>query len=171
MGDLIFLDTETTGLEPEKHEVWEIALAINDEPIQVYYVEHALRGADLNALELNGYWSRMHQSTPQNEHDLQIRHMIGKGNTLVCANPTFDRMFLRARWGYEPWHHRSIDIESMALVVFDWERPRGLKEIADELRGRKHDIPEPDHSAGKDVEVLRACYHALRAENHKWKIY
>lgn len=157
MTDLVFLDTETTGLDPDKHEVWEIALAVNDDPVQVYYVEHALRSADLNALELNGYWQRMHRNTPQNEHDLQVRHMI-EGNTLVCANPTFDRMMLRKRWGFEPYHYRSIDVESMALVVFGWDRPRGLKDIAAELRGRGYDIPEPDHSAAKDVEVLRKVF-------------
>lgn len=172
MNDLIFLDTETTGLEPDKHEVWEIAYAINDGPVESVVVHHSLRTADPKALSMNGYFDRTMNVVPVFDQtaDLMLRELF-TGNTLVCANPTFDRMFLRARWGMEPWHYRSIDVESMALVVFDWERPRGLKDIAEELRFRKYDIPLPDHSAGKDVEVTRAVYHALRAENRKGKIY
>lgn len=170
MNNLIFLDTETTGLEPEKHDVWEIAWAVNDGEIESAIVPHSLVKADPKALSMNGYYKRIHYVDQGINVDVLIREMLD-GGTIVCANPTFDRMFLRARWGMEPWHYRSIDVESMALVVFDWERPRGLKDVAEELRNRNHDIPQPDHSAAKDVEVLRECYHALRAENQKYKIY
>ena len=174
MSDLVFLDTETTGLDPDKHEVWEIAWAVNDGPIEERLVLHSLRGADPEALDLNGYYDKNPVGTSPYAHDpridIEIRNIL-KENTLVCANPTFDRMFLRRRWGMEPYHYRSIDIESMALLCFEWERPRGLKDIREELVSRGHDIPAPDHSAAKDVKVTRACYHALRAENNKYKIY
>lgn len=170
MSDLIFLDTETTGLEADKHEIWEIAWAVNDGEIESAIIPHSIVKADPKALGMNGYYKRVHYVDQGINVDLLVREML-EGNTLVCANPTFDRMFMWQRWGYEPYHYRSIDIESMALLAFEWERPRGLKDVAAELRYRKHDIPEPDHSAAKDVEVLRACYHALRSENNKYKIY
>lgn len=161
MTDLVFLDTETTGLDPEKHEVWEIALAVNNGPVQEYYVPHSIVTADPKALELNGYWSRTYQGKAGD--DLQVRNML-EGNTLVCANPTFDRMMLRKRWGLEPYHYRSIDIESMALAVLQYERPKGLKNIAADLRQIGYSIDEPNHSAYQDVVVLRDCYKALRNE-------
>lgn len=170
MNDLIFLDTETTGLDPELHDVWELAWAVNDGEIEAAIVPHSIVKADPKALSMNGYYKRVHYVDQGMNVDILVREML-EGNTLVCANPTFDRMMLRKRWGYEPYHYRSIDVESMALVVFDWDRPRGLKDVAAELRDRKHAVPEPDHSAAKDVEVLRACYHALRKENKKYKIY
>lgn len=172
MSDLIFLDTETTGLDHEKHEVWEIAWAINDGPIETRIVVHSLKTADQVALDTNGYFRRYPQGARSEGPlvDLEIRRILS-GNTLVCANPTFDRMFLNKRWGGEPYHYRSIDIESMALVVFGWERPRGLKDVAAKLRQHMYNIPDPDHTAGVDVEVLRACFNALRVENDRYKIY
>lgn len=163
MNDLIFLDTETTGLEYVQHEIWEIAWAINDGPIEERILVHSLKTADQVALDLNGYLSRHPEGARSKGPlvDLEVRRILS-GNTIVCANPTFDRIFMYLRWGKEPYHYRSIDVESMALVVFDWERPRGLKDVAAELRSRGYDIPEPDHTAGKDVEVLRACYDSLR---------
>lgn len=172
MNDLIFLDTETTGLDAELHDVWELAYSKNGGAIETYILPHSLKTADPKALAMNGYFQRYPLGARADGPmgDIYLKEIFA-GNTLVCANPTFDRMMLWKRWGLEPWHYRSIDVESMALVVFDWDRPHGLKDIAAELRDRKHDIPEPDHTAAKDVEVLRACYYALRNENQKYKIY
>jgi DNA polymerase III alpha subunit (gram-positive type) len=164
MKDLIYLDCETTGLNPDLHEIWEIAYAINDGPIEQRIVEHSLQTADPKALALNHYWERapwgMHPEMNHN-FDMEIKQVV-EDNTLVCANPPFDRGFLRARWGVEPWHYRSIDLESMALVVLGHERPKGLKDISDELRKLGYNIAVPDHSAVMDVAVLRECYIALR---------
>jgi DNA polymerase III alpha subunit (gram-positive type) len=169
MNDLIYLDTETTGLDPDKHEVWEIAWAVNDGPIETHVLPHNIAMADPKALEMNGYWDRSplwFEPRPGHAHDLDIRTLL-KGNTLVCANPTFDRMMLRKRWGYEPYHYRSIDVESMALLLFGYERPKGFADIAENLVRLGYPMPVPDHSAGKDVEVLREVYKALRMEQKK----
>lgn len=172
MTDLIFLDTETTGLEYDKHEIWEIAWAVNDGPIEERILVHSLKTADPKALDLNGYHVRFPEGARSKGPmtDLEVRNILA-GNTIVAANPTFDRIFMYLRWGHEPYHYRSIDVETMALTVFDWSRPRGLKDVAEELTQRRYDIPLPDHTAGKDVEVLRACYNALRVENSRGKIY
>jgi DNA polymerase III alpha subunit (gram-positive type) len=163
MTDLIFLDTETTGLDPELHEVWEIAYAINDGFVETTKIPHSLATADPKALELNGYFSRggdLSNMAPAVE--LRMKQLFA-GNTLVCANPTFDRMFLRKRWGYEPWHYRSIDVESMAFAIFEYDQPQGLAVIRNDLILLGYDnIPEPNHSAGGDVNTLRECYKALR---------
>jgi DNA polymerase III epsilon subunit-like protein len=163
MTDLIFLDTETTGLNPDLHQIWEIAWAVNDGDIESAILSHSLRTADPKALELNGYYQRCRGMVMGDDWATELNlHRMLAGNTLVCANPTFDRMMLRKRWGGEPYHYRSIDIESMALGILKFERPLGLKDIRAELDMLGFVIAEPDHSAAKDVEVLRDCYHALR---------
>jgi DNA polymerase III alpha subunit (gram-positive type) len=161
MTDLIFLDTETTGLDPNLHEIWEIAWAVNNGDIQSDVVPHSIVTADPNALTMNGYYDRVHYVDQGANVDMRVREAL-KGNTLVCANPTFDRMMLRRRWGLEPYHYRSIDIESMAVGILQYERPLGLKDIRRDLDALGFVIAEPDHTAAKDVEVLRDCYHALR---------
>jgi DNA polymerase III epsilon subunit-like protein len=168
MNDLICLDTETTGLDPDKHEIWEIAWAVNDGPVEERILVHSLKTADQVALDTNGYFTHFPKGARSEGPmvDLEVRRILS-GNTIVCANPTFDRMFMQKRWGSEPYHYRSVDIESMALLFFGWPRPRGLKDIADVLRGMGYIIGEPQHRAWADVVVLRQCYMALLAEQQK----
>lgn len=163
MSDLVFLDTETTGLDPARHEVWEAAVAVNDEPIRSYVFPHSLDTADPHALEMNGYISRGLGIVPDVWADVELKGLL-TGTTIVGANPAFDTSFLRARWGVAPWHHRLVDVESMALAVLGYDRPKGLRDLAADLRGRGHDIPAPDHTAAADVATTRAVFHALRAE-------
>lgn len=162
MTDLIFLDTETTGLNPEIHEVWEIATAKNDGKVIDFFLSHTLRGADPKALELSGYYERMkYGDILPVDQELAVRESM-RDQTIVVANPTFDRMMLRERWRLEPWHYRSIDIETMAMTAFGWSRPRGMKDIHAELVREGYNVPAPDHTAKGDVESLRAAYHAVR---------
>lgn len=167
MNDLIYLDTETTGLDPYLHEVWEIAYAINDGPVRVCNVPHSIVTADEEALKMNGYWERgIIEYRDENTFDLILRKNI-KGNTIVGANPAFDVEFLRKRWGVTPWHYRKIDVESMAFLLFSYDRPKGLADISKDLRRLGYSIPDPDHSAAKDVEVVREVYRALHREQAK----
>lgn len=48
MSALVFLDTETTGLHPERHEVWEIAYGFEDGRIESGEVKHDLFTADFH---------------------------------------------------------------------------------------------------------------------------
>lgn len=167
MTDLIFLDTETTGLDPDIHEIWEIAYAVNDGPIVSILLPHSIITADPKALEMNGYFERhgrVQTSAWWGQDDLAIRKTL-IGNTIVGANPAFDASFLRKRWGgVAPWHYQMIDVESMALGVLRYSRPKGLSAISSDLADRGYPVPMPDHSASKDVEVVREVYMALRHE-------
>lgn len=163
-ADLIFLDCETTGLDPKLHQVWEVAWAVNGGPINVLQLPHDLANADPVALRLNGYLDRVKVGPvdvrlcgPSENHLARIL----RGSHVVGCNPAFDTAFLRERWGDAPWHHRLIDVSPMAMPRFGWDRPRGLEDIATALRDVGHDIPEPDHTAAGDVACVRAVYVAL----------
>ncbi len=128
---LVFLDTETTGLDPARHQVWEVALAYEDSPAISFIVEHTLIGADEVALEVNGYWDRFPNGAVRETElraDLLLPGML-KGVTIVGSNPAFDTAFLRARWGIAPWHHRLINVAEGAMWLFGWDRPRGLADV------------------------------------------
>lgn len=158
---LVFLDIETTGLDPDLHEVWEVAAAVDDGPVQSFVVPHSTLTADPKALELNGYWDRGADAHVSDVADLALREILA-GATVVGANPAFDTAFLRARWGVAPWHYRLLDVEAMALGVLRYERPKGLAGIAVDLRDLGFDILQPDHTAAADVLTTRAVYRALR---------
>jgi hypothetical protein len=160
-NNLVFLDTETTGLTLE-HDVWEIALAEGDGEVLVYQVPHSLRNADPKALELNGYRARINNLASQLsvQNDLLIASQL-QGKTIVGANPSFDAYRLERRWGRAPWHYRLIDVESMAVPIFNLNKPFGLKGLVEELTARGFEIPENDHTAAGDVKTVRAVYKAL----------
>lgn len=165
-GSLVFLDVETTGLDPRVHEVWEVAYAINDAPVETRYLPHSLRTADPYALQLNSYRKRTPLVTRSDfgvMADVALREVL-TGVTIVGANPAFDAAFLSARWRCAPWHHRLIDVEAMALTVLGHDRPKGLSTLAADLRDHGYDIPKPDHTAAADVAATRAVYFALREE-------
>lgn len=160
---LIYLDTETTGLDPDRHEIWELAYAVDDGPIASGTIYHSLRHADPTALRLNGYHDRVtNLATPRAMQTLEESAKgVLDGNTLVAANPAFDASFLRARWGVAPWRYRMLDVEAYAMGALGFDIPKGLRDITGALRTRGFFIPEPDHSAAADVETLRACHLAL----------
>ena len=156
VGDLIYLDTETTGLDPHQHQVWEIAWAVEGGPVNVIQVRHSLSNADPVALKMNGYLDRwVCEEASVSEQRLRDRL---RGATLVCSNPSFDEAFLRERWREAPWHHRKIDIATYAMPALGLDRPAGLAAIAERLGVRA-----PDHTAKGDVLTLRACYIELAA--------
>jgi DNA polymerase-3 subunit epsilon len=165
----VFLDCETTGLDPDKNEIWEIAWAVNDEiPVEERILVHSLKTADPEALRINTYLEH-HPTGARSEGpmvDLEVRAIL-EGATIICANPTFDRMFMRARWGLEPYHYRSIDVESMAFGIFGYEDIKGLADIAKDLQAMGYNIADPLHRAWIDVVTLRECYKALQEIQRK----
>jgi len=162
MTDLVYIDTETTGLDPNLHEIWEIAWAVNDGDIMSRNLPHSLITADPQALAMNGYYDRgLFAYEDQEFLDVKLKKIL-TGNTLVAANPAFDAAFLRARWGVAPWHYRMIDVESMALGILGYDRPKGLAGIVTDVRELGYTIHQPSHSALSDVVALRDCYRALR---------
>lgn len=163
MGGLVYLDLETTGLDPARHEVWEAAWAWGLNEIESGILAHSGHTADPDALRVNGYLDR--EGWVYDGHDAAIREVALfdslKGSTVIGANPAFDASFLRARWSEAPWKYRLFDIEAFAMPAAGWDRPQGLKSIADFLRNADWEIPEPDHTAAGDVATLRACHLAL----------
>lgn len=162
---LKFLDTEFTHLDPRLAEVFEVAIADEEGPIESFLLMHSLATADPESLEVNRYFERFGSYGPLNvgpHFDVLLKQKL-EGVTLVCSNPTADREVLFRRWGIAPWHHRSVDISTYAMAILGHDLPMGLFAVANELRDLGYDIPEPDHTAAGDVAALRACFLTLRA--------
>lgn len=137
MNALAFIDTETTGLDPERHEMWEIAVISREadsEDWESHYqirktALHLAHGADPEALDIGRYYDRM--VVPAGEQYAQIdssgkpflmsRQTLVedltrklKGATLVGSNPAFDAAFLRVFLDGAPWHYRTVDVATLA---------------------------------------------------------
>ncbi len=124
---VVFIDTETTGLDVELHRVWEIALITSDDAylLQPNHVE--VSHADPKALELNGFYERYHgyaEPEPPTKvmHTDDILNLIEHetaGKHLVGSNPAFDeerlRRMFRQRGKLPRWHHRMVDVRQLAV--------------------------------------------------------
>lgn len=177
---IVFLDTETTGLDPKRHQVWEVAYSTGlDKPVEVFQVWHSLTNADPAALRINGYLDRVNENYVKTDEEM-ARHRNGHSLLpytftqgalwdayVIGSNPAFDTSFLREALGFAPWKHRLIDLSNIAMAKFSTPVPMGMKEVRDRLTEMGYDIPEPDHTAKRDVETLKACYEILTSRD--WK--
>jgi hypothetical protein len=166
---LCFIDTETTGLDARIHQPYEVSWwrEDEDEP-HTSWLTHTLEYADGQALRVGRYWDRGAHNAQAGGYLQIIRpQTLGtclEGVTLVGSNPAFDAAILTRYIGAPVWHHRLINVAEGAMWVFNWERPKGLADVAAECRSRGYEIPEPDHTAEGDVRATRAVYEALRSE-------
>jgi DNA polymerase III epsilon subunit-like protein len=158
----VYTDTETTGLSLLRHQIVELAYAVDDEPVIAGTVPHTLAEAEPRALEVNQYYERKLNDEGSWNRDLVDGFMQAvAGQLIVGANPAFDAYRLERRAGYSTWHHRLADVESAAWIMLGLDEPPGLRALRDMLAGLGFEIPEPDHTGERDVEVVRACVRAL----------
>lgn len=166
---LVFLDTETTSLAPDRR-IWDIALikraVDHTEKVFTTFVRDVdLTNATPEALEIGRFRDR-HPSYRGTEGTLTSSYDVAKrverwtwGATIVAANPWFDMEALAAllrRHRLLPmWHYRPIDVEALTAGHLG-RHPGGLASCARAL-GVEVD-PDGEHTALGDTKVARAIY-------------
>lgn len=163
---LCFIDTETTGLDVRIHQPWELTYwrEDHDEPVTIQ-LPHTLKHADPQALEINGYYERVNYLAASTYGEAArtrlAQHLTGV--TLVGSKPEFDMAMLK-NWviGYEPWHHRPINVSDMAMLLFNWDKPRGLADVQATIQRLGISTAKPDHTSEQDVHAVHDVYWALR---------
>lgn len=136
LTDLCFIDTETTGLDPDVHEIWEVGAIVDDEEHH-WFLPVDLGRADAMALKIGHFHERwqsselgrsfMNAATPL---DVFARDFaaLTRGRHLVGAVPSFDderlRKLLRANGACPEWHYHLIDVETLA-VGYLWGQVQG----------------------------------------------
>jgi hypothetical protein len=136
---IAFVDTETTHLDAEIGEVWEVAVILREfddnEPTDTEYlwqVRPNLATADAEALKIGRYLERFvvppHAEAawtgygegpvlPMKRSEVVAAVMdVLRGAVLVGSNPGFDDRFLRKLCGpgSAQWHYRPVDIATLA---------------------------------------------------------
>ena len=98
MRRLIFLDTETTGLDPEVHEILELALVAEDGSVLLHtrVRPERLEQADPRALEVNGYSAEGWADAPAWADVAPRVAELLRGAVAVGHNVAFDAEMLRA---------------------------------------------------------------------------
>jgi len=173
MYPIIFIDTETTGLDPQRAAVIEVAMirreADGSETRYHTYIkptEHELANAVPKALEINGYAA---DSSPWDiaPYMSEVGHEITaftKGAKAICGhNVSFDENMIKAAFkrhsveGRIPYH--KIDTVTLA---HEHLTPLGLHKVSlDKIRGFLGWSMESAHTAMKDTEDAMTLFDLL----------
>lgn len=177
---LVFIDTETTSLRPDRR-VWEVALIVR-RPGDVDS-EHSwfvdiddldLGNADLNSLKIGRFHDRHPDVCEIGDIDalascdnepaiLRVVEQLTRGAILVGAVPNFDADVLGARMranGICPaWHYHLVDVETLAAGHRGFRPPWGFDDI---LAAYSLEYDEADrHTALGDARMARDLYDAV----------
>lgn len=157
--NLVFVDIETTGLNPELHEITEIgALVVEPKNFRIVKEYSAkvrpekIGSADPEALELTGYSEKSWREARSLDEVLREFNEISPGGILIGYNFTFDwsfleRAFLKCKITPNFDYHR-IDVMSIAYFkILDDPEAKELRlsrmcERFGIRRGREHSALE-----------------------------
>jgi len=161
---IVFIDSETTGLDDRTQQITEFAWCELTGPSDRLVLPHFTHEAEQQALDMQGHHARelWDPSTWASREDmLRLRTMLS-GAVLAGANVGFDMRFLSNIYHDRPWYYRTLDVEAYAAGALGWEVGRKLSDTASRLRDMGFTVHESDHTAQHDVLCARDVYIAAR---------
>jgi DNA polymerase-3 subunit epsilon len=176
---LAFIDTETTGLDPNKSAVVEFAAILVDDgevvltwSTKIKPSDKELEDANPKALAINGFSvEKWKDALHMSEVGPSILSML-EGRTLVGHNVGFDEAMLNAslsRCGITSRvPYRKIDTQ---VLVMEHLFPMGLKRASmDSVRGFLGWSDQDAHTALKDAQDAMRLFNLLWRQNflRKW---
>ena len=130
MTGVCFVDTETTGLDPERHEIWEVGLILPDGSEYLWQLPVDLSRADPMALNIGRFHDRQAMAARTGHTNGDVTELVDRwqfarkfarltrGLHLAGAVVSFDAerlwKLLRANGECPMWHYHLIDVEALA---------------------------------------------------------
>ena len=129
---LVWIDLETTGLDPEKDQILEVAIVVTDGKLTELATEHwtvkppaglpALHQAVVKMHSKNGLFSELHEGDPLAVVDILAAAVVhtwsASGGPICGSTPQFDKRFIDR---YMPllsscFNHRVFDASTLKLA-------------------------------------------------------
>lgn len=181
---VVFVDTETTGLDPDRHEIWELAIITADGSEWEWQLPVDLARADPTGLRIGRFYERRAAVVPRptslagiarwrtggsawvsdgvTDMAQQVAVLLD-GRHLVGAVPSFDAAFLgrwlRAHGQAAAWHYHLVDVEALAAGKLGVAPPWKSDDLTAGL-GLEIDH-EGRHTALGDARWAKAIYQAV----------
>jgi len=161
MKPRVFIDTETTGFDPEVHEVIEFAARKGDETLEFKVRPQHIETAQEEALEVNGYTEEAWVDAVEMSEALPQIVAFLKGTVVVGHNPGFDMGFINKAVKDSEMEDVRLPYHLIDTVALAYEHlePCGLWSF------RLHNVckflgitNEGEHTAMVDVERCRQVY-------------
>lgn len=144
---LLWCDTETTGLDPEKGYLLEVALVITTPTLVVvdkaswvigHDLEQAYAAADdyVKAMhDANGLWLDVAEGKPLaqvRDEALKFAQRTAPRAPLCGQSPQFDRAWLRRHMSdlERHWNHQHFDVTTLTHAAAFWGAPIPRTEVA-----------------------------------------
>jgi hypothetical protein len=150
-SNVCFTDTETTGLDPDRHAIWEVALITpnGDEHVWQFPVDEM--AADPFALNLGRYWDRRWPVDIREVSDLDAIYHAHDSRSRRSSFPDQGRAITPGREWCEHFRDLTAGMHlAGAVVSFDEERLRKLL--------HHHGVLHRWHYHIVDVEALAVGY-------------
>ena len=163
-----FVDTETTGLDPDRHEIWEVGLIVDDEEHH-WFLPVDLGRADSYALAIGQFHQRFDSSeVSELARFAEEFSRMTRGRHLVGAVISFDeerlRKLLKANGACPEWHYHVVDVEALVAgklgVVPPWDSSALTAMVG--IDSEAFD----KHTALGDARWAKALYDAVMAPRH-----
>lgn len=169
---LVFVDTETTGLDVfSGQELLSIAVITEYADGRIERWESLIRPENLEvasekALKINGYTDALWGNAPSFDEvapEILSRLEYGGGKIVVGHNVQFDMTFIREslrRSGYE--YRLAYPMIDTITLAHEHLQPVGLRSMQlDQIRKMMGWSLEGAHTAMTDAETARRLYHTL----------
>ena len=161
MKNYAVVDIETTGLDPYKHEIIEIAILTETETYHVKVCPQNLQYADSKALEINGYNEKDWYGAVKPIDAAIVTSRLLDNKIIIGHNPSFDMSFLRELWDLyncNPYiDRRCIDTVVLAREHLPYCRSYRLDHIREYLGWST----VATHSALVDVQDTKQLFDVL----------
>lgn len=155
------IDVETTGLDPLRHEIIEVAIVTKTESYHVKILPENIERADKKALEINGYNPKdWFGAVTQKDAAIATSRLLN-GKIIIGHNPSFDMSFIRELWDLyncAPYVDQRY-IDTIALAREHLPRCRSYK--LDHIREYLGWSLVANHSAYVDAKDTEALFHLL----------
>lgn len=167
---VVFLDTETTGLEENFHEIWEVGIiSFSGETLLHEFIPDSPYVEVSDWVKENTGYLQIAQefSHLTNDQKLKLQHLTAhrieavlEGMHVVCNVPIFDNKFLAKyfrSWQIEPnWHYHMPDVESMVAGRLQIHPPWDSEELSKAIGVDVSKFQR--HTALGDAHWTRAMY-------------